>query len=163
SDTTRLKLIRALSHAAGLDGMAGGQAMDQYAIGQALNHQQLELMHSHKTGALIRASVQMGALSGGSHESSTLKALEEYASAIGLAFQVQDDILDVISDTETLGKSQGADIALDKPTYVSLMGLEQAKAYAQKLYDHAVSVLSELGEEADYLRQIAGYIVRRSY
>ena len=163
SDTTRLNLVRSLSQASGLSGMAGGQAMDQYATGQVLNRQQLELMHSHKTGALIRASVQMGALSGGSHQASTLKALEDYARAIGLAFQVQDDILDVISDTETLGKNQGADIALDKPTYVSLMGLEPAKAYAQELHHHAVNALSEFGEEADYLRQIADYIVRRSY
>ncbi|WP_299728704.1 farnesyl diphosphate synthase [uncultured Endozoicomonas sp.] len=163
TESIRLKLVRSLSRASGLEGMAGGQAMDQYATGQILDRQQLELMHSHKTGALIRASVHMGALSGGCHEQEMLDALEYYAQAIGLAFQVQDDILDVISDTVTLGKHQGADIALDKPTYVSLMGLDQAKSYAQELHNRAVGALSEFGEEADFLRQIADYIVRRSY
>ena len=132
SDATRLQLVRTLSYASGLAGMAGGQAMDQYATGTELNQDKLQLMHSHKTGALIRASIRMGALCGADQQPDSLTALDEYAQAIGLAFQVQDDILDVIADTQTLGKHQGADEALDKPTYVSLMGLEQAKAYAME-------------------------------
>ena len=163
ADSVRLQLVNILSQASGLAGMAGGQAMDQCATGSVLNQQQLELMHSHKTGALIRASVRMGALSARPLQADELKSLDHYARAIGLAFQVRDDILDVIADTETLGKNQGADMALDKPTYVSLMGLEQAKAYAEELHHSAISALSGFDHSADFLRQIADYIVRRSY
>ncbi|WP_419833154.1 polyprenyl synthetase family protein [Endozoicomonas atrinae] len=163
TDSVRLQLVNILSQASGLAGMAGGQAMDQCATGSVLNQQQLELMHSHKTGALIRASVRMGALCARALQDDELKSLDHYARAIGLAFQVRDDILDVIADTETLGKNQGADMALDKPTYVSLMGLEQAKAYAEELHHSAISALSGFDHSADFLRQIADYIVRRSY
>ncbi|WP_066016007.1 polyprenyl synthetase family protein [Endozoicomonas atrinae] len=163
TDSVRLQLVNILSQASGLAGMAGGQAMDQCATGSVLNQQQLELMHSHKTGALIRASVRMGALCARPSQDDELKSLDHYARAIGLAFQVRDDILDVIADTETLGKNQGADMALDKPTYVSLMGLEQAKAYAEELHHSAISALSGFDHSADFLRQIADYIVRRSY
>lgn len=163
TDGVRLQLVTALSQASGLTGMAGGQAMDQCATGSVLNQQQLELMHSHKTGALIRASVRMGALCASAVIEDELKSLDHYARAIGLAFQVHDDILDVIADTQTLGKNQGADIALDKPTYVSLMGLDQARAYADELHHTAISALSGFDHSADFLRQIADYIVRRSY
>lgn len=163
TESVRLQLVKALSQASGLAGMAGGQAMDQCATGSVLNQQQLELMHSHKTGALIRASVRMGALCSKAVNEDGLKSLDYYARAIGLAFQVRDDILDIIADTKTLGKNQGADIALDKPTYVSLMGLEQATAYAQELHHSAISALSGFDHCAGFLRQIADYIVRRNY
>ncbi|WP_419534690.1 (2E,6E)-farnesyl diphosphate synthase [Endozoicomonas sp.] len=163
ADSVRLQLVNILSQASGLAGMAGGQAMDQCATGSALNQQQLELMHSHKTGALIRASVRMGALCARPLKGDELKSLDRYARAIGLAFQVRDDILDVIADTDTLGKHQGADMALGKPTYVSLMGLEQARAYAEELHHTAISALFGFDHSADFLRQIADYIVRRSY
>lgn len=162
-DKIRLQWVKALSQASGLAGMAGGQAMDQSATGSVLSQQQLELMHSHKTGALIRASVTMGALCAGPVQEDELGSLNHYARAIGLAFQVQDDILDVIADTGTLGKCQGADMALEKPTYVSLMGLEQARSYAEELHHTAIGALSGFGHGADFLRQIADYIVRRSY
>ncbi len=166
TDQVRLQLVRTLSQAAGLAGMAGGQAMDLYATGGALNQQQLGLMHAHKTGALIQASVRMGALCAlpeHSEQSASLQALDQYARAIGLAFQVQDDILDVTANTETLGKQQGADNALGKSTYVSLMGLKQAGTFAQELCHSAIDALKGLDQQADVLRQIAGYIVQREY
>lgn len=163
SDSVRLKLVRELSQASGLAGMAGGQAMDQISTGIKLDKTQLELMHSHKTGALINASIQMGAQCFPEVQKSQLDQLKQYSQAIGLAFQVQDDILDVTADTSTLGKQQGADIALDKPTYVSLMGLEQAMAFAEELHQSAVSALNDFGDDAEPLRTIADYIVHRTY
>ena len=163
SDKTRIDMVRTLSQASGLAGMAGGQAMDQLSTGVKLDRNQLAMMHSHKTGALINASVRMGALS---HERCSEKQLESlscYSSAIGLAFQVQDDILDVTSDTDTLGKQQGADIALDKPTYVSLMGLDQAKVFAEQLNQEAIDSLADFDNLADPLRQIANYIIHRTF
>ncbi len=161
--STRLELVKILSQAAGLSGMAGGQAMDQLSTGLKLGQSQLELMHSHKTGALINASVQMGALCHNHVTEQQLEKLAQYSQAIGLAFQVQDDILDVISDTSTLGKPQGADIALDKPTYVSLMGLEEAKILATELHKSALHALKDFSEAAAPLRQLADFIVQRTY
>lgn len=166
TDQVRLQLVLTLSQAAGHAGMAGGQAMDLYATGDVLDQQQLGLMHAHKTGALIQASVRMGALCAlpeHSEHSASLQALDQYARAIGLAFQVQDDILDVTANTETLGKQQGADNALGKSTYVSLMGLKQAGTFAQELCCSAIAALKGLDQQADVLRQIAGYIVEREY
>ena len=163
SDNTRLQLLYQLARASGHEGMCGGQSMDLSSVGSELNQEQLELMHSHKTGALIRTSVLMGAISSGHATEVQLKALSDYADAIGLAFQVQDDILDVTADTETLGKQQGADDALDKPTYVSLMGLAEAKAFAESLCQQAIDNLEEFGEQASYLRALAEYIIRRSH
>ncbi len=162
-DKTRLQLVKILSQASGLSGMAGGQSMDQYSAGLQLDQSGLEKMHSHKTGALINASVRMGALSHPDVNQFQLDQLERYSRAIGLAFQVQDDILDVISDTETLGKQQGADIALNKPTYVSLMGLENARKLASGLHDQAISALTEFGNDACQLREIADFIIKRTY
>ena len=162
-DRTRLQLIKTLSQASGIAGMAGGQAMDQISMGTELNQPQLELMHSHKTGALINAAVQMGAQCYSKVTDTQLEQLYRYSQAIGLAFQVQDDILDVTADTGTLGKQQGADIALNKPTYVSLMGLERAQAYARELHLEASNALSDFGPAAEPLRQIADYIVQRAY
>lgn len=157
---TQVRLIRKLAQASGAKGMVLGQAIDLAAVDQQLNLAQLETMHRHKTGALIRASVAMGALAGGANDTQ-LAALDAYAAAIGLAFQVQDDILDVTADTETLGKQQGADIARNKPTYVSLLGLEMAKNKANELHQQARTALEGFGTSADRLRQMADYIINR--
>ena len=162
-DSSRLALLRELSVASGHAGMCGGQSMDLNSVGQALSQPQLQLMHNHKTGALIRASVIMGALSTGNVSDQQLDDLTRYANAIGLAFQVQDDILDVTADTETLGKQQGADSALDKPTYVSLMGLEEAQQFAESLCEEAIAAISSFDDQATPLRQLAEYIIHRSH
>lgn len=158
---TRLLMVRALAQAAGPAGMVGGQAIDLGSVGLKLDQTALEYMHRHKTGALIEASVRLGALASGRADQGQLDALQTYARAVGLAFQVQDDILDVESDTATLGKRQGADIARDKPTYPALLGLDAAKAYALELRDQALEALSAFGDTAEPLRELARYIVNR--
>jgi len=163
ADTIRLAMVQALANAAGPAGMVGGQAIDLGSVGLKLDQQALEFMHRHKTGALIEASVRLGALASARAEQAQLDALQAYAQAIGLAFQVQDDILDVESDTATLGKRQGADIARDKPTYPALLGLEAAKAYAIELRDQALVALQGFGEKAEPLRALARYIVERRH
>ncbi|WP_137820090.1 (2E,6E)-farnesyl diphosphate synthase [Pseudomonas sp. 2FG] len=157
----RLTMITSLAVAAGPAGMVGGQAIDLGSVGRKLDRHALEVMHRHKTGALIEASVRLGALASGRADERTLKALQSYAQAVGLAFQVQDDILDVESDTATLGKRQGADIARDKPTYPALLGLDAAKAYALELRDQALHALRPFDEAAEPLRELARYIVER--
>ncbi|WP_212631495.1 farnesyl diphosphate synthase [Pseudomonas sp. KB-10] len=157
----RLQMIELLSQAAGPAGMVGGQAIDLGSVGVQLDQQALEVMHRHKTGALIEASVALGALASGSTDELARKALLQYARAIGLAFQVQDDILDVESDTATLGKTQGKDEADDKPTYPALLGLDAAKDYALELCDQALHVLRPFGNSAEPLRELARYIVER--
>ncbi|VVP36369.1 Farnesyl diphosphate synthase [Pseudomonas fluorescens] len=158
---TRLQMVSALALAAGPAGMVGGQAIDLGSVGLKLDQKALEYMHRHKTGALIEASVQLGALASGRAQKDQLKSLQAYAQAIGLAFQVQDDILDVESDTQTLGKRQGADIARDKPTYPALLGLDAAKAYALELRDQALHALRPFDAAAEPLRDLARYIVDR--
>ncbi|MCU1727866.1 (2E,6E)-farnesyl diphosphate synthase [Pseudomonas sp. 7P_10.2_Bac1] len=160
---TRLRMVNGLAFAAGPAGMVGGQAIDLGSVGLKLDQAALEYMHRHKTGALIEASVQLGALASGRATETALNALSVYARAIGLAFQVQDDILDVESDTATLGKRQGADIARDKPTYPALMGLEQAKGYALELRDQALNALRPFDAAAEPLRELARYIVDRRH
>ena len=160
---TRLRMVNGLAFAAGPAGMVGGQAIDLGSVGLKLDQAALEYMHRHKTGALIEASVQLGALASGQATDDNLQALSVYARAIGLAFQVQDDILDVESDTATLGKRQGADIARDKPTYPALMGLEQAKSYALELRDQALNALRPFDAAAELLRELARYIVDRRH
>ena len=157
----RLAMLSALTRAAGPAGMVGGQAIDLGSVGQTLDQSALEIMHRHKTGALIEASVELGALASGRADPHTLKALHSYARAIGLAFQVQDDILDVESDTATLGKTQGKDEAHDKPTYPALLGLGAAKAYALELRDQALNALRPFDLSAEPLRELARYIVER--
>lgn len=159
----RLRLVQELAQASGAAGMVAGQAIDLGAVDTQLSLAELETMHAHKTGALIRASVIMGALATAQASGDQLKALDRYARAIGLAFQVQDDILDVIADTETLGKRQGADEALNKPTYVSLLGLENAQAKAQELHQTALASLADFDHNADPLRALSAYIVERSH
>ncbi|WP_371233114.1 (2E,6E)-farnesyl diphosphate synthase [Pseudomonas sp. QE6] len=158
---TRLDMLLILTRAAGSAGMVGGQAIDLESVGRKIDQAALETMHRHKTGALIEASVQLGALASGRAGAADLEALRRYAEAIGLAFQVQDDILDVESDTTTLGKTQGKDQAHDKPTYPALLGLDAAKAYALTLRDQALAALEGFGDSAEPLRALARYIVDR--
>ena len=161
ADSIRLAMVQTLALAAGPAGMVGGQAIDLGSVGLKLDQTALEFMHRHKTGALIEASVRLGALASARADQAQLDALQTYARAIGLAFQVQDDILDVESDTETLGKRQGADIARDKPTYPALLGLQAAKAYALELRDQALEALRPFDAAAEPLRELARYIVAR--
>ncbi|MBD9631871.1 MULTISPECIES: (2E,6E)-farnesyl diphosphate synthase [unclassified Pseudomonas] len=160
---TRLDMLLALTRAAGSAGMVGGQAIDLESVGRKIDQAALETMHRHKTGALIEASVQLGALASGRATTEALEALRRYAEAVGLAFQVQDDILDVESDTATLGKTQGKDQAHDKPTYPALLGLDAAKAYALALRDQALAALEGFGDNAEPLRALARYIVERRH
>jgi farnesyl diphosphate synthase len=157
----RLQMVETLALASGSRGMVGGQAIDLAAVGRALSLPELEDMHIHKTGALIRASVALGALSHPYHDHGIFHRLDRYACCIGLAFQIRDDILDIESDTATLGKAQGADIARDKPTYPSLLGMAEAKQRAHQLYQEALDCLTPLDTPADPLREIAAYIVER--
>jgi len=157
----RLKMLDLLAVASGSRGMAGGQAIDLAAVGKQLTIAELENMHIHKTGALIRASVKMGAMCSPSVTPVQLEKLDHYAKCIGLAFQIQDDILDEIADTETLGKTQGADKALNKPTYPALLGLDESRSMAQDLYQDAMESLSNFDDRADPLRWLAKYIVER--
>ena len=157
----RIRMIDILAVASGSRGMAGGQAIDLEAVGKKLNIAELENMHIHKTGALIRASVELGALSSPELDDERLECVSHFAKCIGLAFQVQDDILDIESDTETLGKPQGSDQARNKPTYPELLGMKGAKEVARNLHDEAIESLKDFDEKADMLRGIADYIVKR--
>ncbi len=157
----RLAMVDTLAGASGSLGMAGGQALDLAAVGRHLTLAELENMHLHKTGALIRASIRLGALACASVTEVTLARLDEYARCIGLAFQVQDDILDIEGATETIGKPQGSDAARNKPTYPNLLGLEAAKAVAERLYKDALGAVEILGAQGENLRAMADYIVRR--
>jgi len=157
----RLKMVETLAQASGSRGMAGGQAIDLAAVGKEVNLAELENMHIHKTGALIRASVKLAALSSPEIAPESLEKLDQYAKCVGLAFQIHDDILDVEGDTETLGKIQGADSARNKPTYPALLGMDEAKQRAKDLHQEAVDCLSGLGEKAEPLREISEYIISR--
>ena len=159
----RIEMIRLLAESSGSQGMVGGQAVDMAAEGQQLTLAQLQQMHSLKTGALIRASVLLGGLASARADEESLDALRHYANAIGLAFQIQDDILDIESSTEQLGKTQGADLARNKSTYPALLGLAGAKQQAIELHQQALAVLAPLGERAEPLRQLADYIVQRNH
>ena len=157
----RLQMIEKLSLFSGSRGMAGGQAIDLAAVGKTLNIAELETMHIHKTGALIRTCVQLVAHSTNKLTQQQFKALDSYSKCIGLSFQVQDDILDVTGDTETLGKTQGSDTARNKPTFPSIIGLEASYEKAQELHQNALQALSIFGEEADILRYISAWFVER--
>lgn len=156
----QVQLLHMLAIASGSTGMAGGQAIDLGAVGKPLTQTQLESMHQLKTGALIQASVLLGAINGSTAQ---IKAVSEYARNIGLAFQVVDDILDVEADTSTLGKTAGKDAMSQKPTYVTLLGLVEAKAYAAQLYENAILSLVTYGEEARRLRELASFITQRQF
>lgn len=157
----RLQMIETLSRASGSRGLVGGQAIDLAAVGQQLDIAQLEDMHIHKTGALIRASVLLGLACAPQVSDIQRKHLDQYAKYIGLAFQIQDDILDVEGDTQGLGKTAGADQARAKPTYPTLLGLAGAKQRAAELLDAAHGALQPFAAEADPLRGLADYIVHR--
>jgi farnesyl diphosphate synthase len=158
-----LDIIDTLAMASGSRGMAGGQAMDLAAVGVAISEAELENMHIHKTGALIRASIKMGAMCAATINSGQLHKLDHYGKCIGLAFQIMDDVLDETGDTQTLGKTQGADRAKNKPTYPSVLGLEASRELANELCADAISSLDEFGSHAEALRDIARYIIERKY
>jgi len=157
----RLQMINTLAIASGSHGMAGGQAIDLESVGKTLNLVELENMHIYKTGALIRACINLTTLCKDRIAPEIVDRLDHYAKCIGLAFQIRDDILDVECDTETLGKTQGADAARNKPTYPSLIGLNKSKDMAHDLVHQALECVSELDKGADYLREIARYIIDR--
>ncbi|PIR78655.1 MAG: (2E,6E)-farnesyl diphosphate synthase [Candidatus Magasanikbacteria bacterium CG10_big_fil_rev_8_21_14_0_10_36_16] len=158
----RLKMITELARANGSPGIAGGQVLDMEAEGKQITLEQLQTLHSKKTGALILASVRLGALSCTTISDSQKQALDNYAKAIGLAFQVRDDILNVETNSKILGKPNGSDQARGKSTYVSLFGLEESKNKAQELYKKALEELSGLGMELEPLRQLSAFIVERN-
>jgi geranylgeranyl pyrophosphate synthase len=160
--TTRLAMIRTLAHAAGTAGMAGGQAVDLAAVGQRLSVDAVENMHRRKTGALIKGSVLLGALGAGIQSGSDFRALESFGDEIGLAFQIQDDILDVEGDAAVLGKTTGADAALSKPTYPSTVGLPAARERARDLRDRAIQALAPLGPRSAPLVELAQFVVSRT-
>jgi farnesyl diphosphate synthase len=154
-------MLRLLAQAAGSNGMCGGQAIDLASVGLALSLEQLEHMHQLKTGAMLRVSVLLGALAGRDLAPTELEALAAYSKAIGLAFQVVDDILDATADSATLGKTAGKDAADNKPTYVSILGLEPSRELAEKLRGQAHDALAPFGEQALRLRELADLIVQR--
>jgi geranylgeranyl pyrophosphate synthase len=161
TDSTRLKMIKTLALASGSRGMAGGQAIDLAATGQLQNIAELEDMHIHKTGALIRASLVLGALNGTNTDSAQLEKLDHYAKCIGLAFQIRDDILDVEGEASTLGKNPGVDQSSEKSTYPALMGLDAAAQRADELHSEAMDSLEGFDASADPLRLISLYIIER--
>lgn len=163
SAENRLKMITALAKASGSQGMVGGQAIDLESVGTQLNLPQLENMHIHKTGALIRASVNLATLAADKVDANTAGKLDNYAKCIGLSFQVKDDILDEESDTATLGKTQGKDKENDKPTYPALLGMAGAKQMALDLHQNAIDNLKMFGPEADLLRDLSRYIIERDH
>ena len=159
----RLAMIAHLAQAAGSAGMAGGQAIDLSAVGKPLTLAELAEMHARKTGALIRAAVALGALSAPDIDASRLAQLDAYARAIGLAFQITDDILDVEGDTATLGKPQGSDQKHAKPTYPAVLGLERARALAREQHAAALESLRSLGDNGQLLGEIADFILDRTH
>lgn len=161
--TTVNALIRTLAKASGASGMAGGQAIDLAAVGQHLDAAQLEQMHIMKTGALIRAAIRLGALAGESLDTHQLDLLDRYGKVLGLLFQVIDDILDCTASTNVLGKTTGKDVAADKPTYVSLMGLAGARSFAKDLLAQAQALIAPLGHRALRLQDIALEIAQRNH
>jgi farnesyl diphosphate synthase len=160
---TQLTMIDLLACASGSRGMAGGQAIDLTAVGKEISEVELENMHIHKTGALIRVSVKLGAMCASDLQPEPMNNLDHYAKCLGLAFQITDDILDETGDTRIIGKTQGADRALNKPTYPSIIGLDASRQLAKELIDDAISSLSGFGEAATTLRDIASYILDRSH
>ena len=156
-----VQMLRVLAQASGSAGMCGGQAIDLASVGLTLSLAELEQMHRLKTGALLRASVMLGALCGGTPNGPESAALDAYAAAIGLAFQVVDDVLDATADSATLGKTAGKDAVDNKPTYVSILGLDASRALAQKLREDAHRALLPFGDKARRLRELADLIVQR--
>ena len=160
SDAQKVQVFTSLSVAGGMAGMAGGQAIDLASVGKQLKQNELEQMHRLKTGALLRTAVQIGAIAINLNEQEK-KSLDVFASALGLAFQVVDDVLDASSDSQTLGKTAGKDAAANKPTFVSLMGLDGAREFARQLHQKALDSLGIWGDNAELLRAIASKVVNR--
>ena len=158
-----LEMVRLLARASGSCGMAGGQAIDLDSVGRTLNQPELELMHALKTGALIRVAVMLGALCGDTLTEEAIDALDRFAKRAGLLFQVVDDILDCTASTATLGKTAGKDAAAEKPTYVSLMGLERAREFADDLRTQALESLSLFGARSQRLIELTDFITHRSF
>ena len=159
----RMQILQTLARASGSQGMAGGQAIDLESEGKSLSLAELENMHAKKTGALILASIMMGAMSNPEIRTQQLQALEQYGSKIGLAFQIQDDILDEVGETEKLGKPQGSDRSRNKSTFVSLCGLRASQERAETLLKQALDALNGFDGRADMLRDLARYIIQRDY
>jgi len=158
---TRLRMLQVLGRACGAEGMAGGQAFDLAAVGHRLGLDELERMHDYKTGALIRASVMLGALASGCRDAVTLDALDRFGRAVGLAFQVRDDILDVEGDAAVIGKTQGKDAAADKPTFVSIIGIEASRQRLDELVGEALTAVEPMGERGKTLAALARFAVER--
>jgi farnesyl diphosphate synthase len=159
----QLRMLHLLAMASGSRGMAGGQAIDLASVGLSLSQQELEFMHIHKTGALIRAAVLLGAYCAEAPETEKLHAADRYAKSIGLAFQVVDDILDTQADTATLGKTAGKDAENNKPTYVTILGLARAKEFAAELHADALASIAPFGAAGQRLGQLADFITERSF
>ncbi len=159
----QVRMLNSLASASGSHGMAGGQAIDLASVGKPLEMPELEFMHILKTGALIRASVTLGALCGKALDATAMGKLDHYSKCVGLAFQVVDDVLDAEASTATLGKTAGKDAAQNKPTYVSLLGLTRAKDLAEELRTDAHDALLGFGPEAERLKQLADYIINRDF
>lgn len=159
----RAAMLETLARAAGSSGMAGGQAMDLAAEGQLTDRQQLETMHRHKTGALIRACVRLGIIAAPAASKSDQDSLDRFAHAVGLAFQVQDDVLDVTGDAALTGKATGGDASREKATFPALLGLEGARSYARELRDEALAALEGYGQAASRLREVAEFVVSRDH
>jgi farnesyl diphosphate synthase len=159
----QIEMLRILASASGSRGMAGGQAIDLASVGESLSLPELEFMHIHKTGALIRAAVMLGARCGRRLDVPEQARLERYAKTVGLAFQVVDDVLDCAASTATLGKTAGKDAAQEKPTYVSILGLARARALAEELRAEAHAALSSFGTGAARLRELADFVVLRKF
>jgi farnesyl diphosphate synthase len=159
----QLEMIKQLALASGSRGMAGGQAVDLASVGKTLSLPELEFMHIHKTGALIRVAVMLGARCANHLRDAQLSSLDHYAKCVGLAFQVVDDVLDAEATTATLGKTAGKDADNDKPTYVSILGVSQARELADTLRRDAFQALEDFGVEATRLRQVTDFIIQREF
>ncbi len=159
----QLRMVKLLAIASGSRGMAGGQAIDLASVGKQLSTPELEFMHIHKTGALIRAAVMLGAYCGAALDEAQLTQLDRYSKCVGLVFQVVDDVLDSEADTATLGKTAGKDADNDKPTYVTLLGVQAAKQMAKELHRDALDALQGFGERALRLHELADFIVTRKF
>jgi farnesyl diphosphate synthase len=159
----RIAMLRTLGAACGAEGMAGGQAFDLSAVGRRLTLEELERMHAYKTGALIRASVRLGALAAGCRDDELLERLDRYGHAVGLAFQVRDDILDIEGESAVIGKTAGKDAAADKPTFPSIIGLEASRARLAALVDEALDAIAPLGSRGEWLADLARYSAARGH
>jgi farnesyl diphosphate synthase len=161
--TQRIAMLRTLGAACGAEGMAGGQAFDLSAVGRKLTLEELERMHAYKTGALIRASVRLGALAAGCRDDDLLARLDRYGHAVGLAFQVRDDILDIEGESAVIGKTAGKDAAADKPTFPSIIGLEASRTRLTTLVNEALEAIAPLGAGGEWLAELARYSAARGH